>query len=453
MVAEKIGGIKEFVENGIWRIHRKRLEGPKSILLKVARIFILSVRQFQQDKCILRASALTFFSLLSIVPVVAMAFGIAKGFGMDKKLEAQLVQNLQGQEEVVSRIIEFSNAMLNNTKGGVIAGIGVGLLFWTIIKMLGNIESAFNDIWGVKTARKMGRKFADYLSFMMICPIFLIASGSITVFVVSQVTHITETISFLGVFAPIIFALLKLTPLVMVGALFSFIYSFMPNTNVKLPAAILGGIIAGMIYQLVQWAYITFQIGAANYGAIYGSFAALPLFLVWLQMSWFVVLFGAEVSFATQNVDTYEFEPDCEQASLEFKKRLALRMTHLSVHHFIEGNKTPLTDEVIADNLEMPIRLVRELLFELVQANVLAEIRHDDKTVTYQPARPIEEITLFYVLNSLEQRGISNIPIAESAEFRALTERMSQMREVLKTSNVNVALRDIAPIALKPAKV
>ncbi len=171
----------QFLNADIWRLQAHKLPPRRSLWITQLRILLLAVRRFNLDRCELRASALTFYFLLSIVPVVALAFAVAKGFGVEKILGEQLMAKMQGQEDVAERIIGFAQSMLENTRGGAIAGVGIVLLFWTVIKVLGNIEKSFNDIWGVKTSRTMGRKLADYLSVMMICPVLLITASSITV--------------------------------------------------------------------------------------------------------------------------------------------------------------------------------------------------------------------------------------------------------------------------------
>ena len=325
----------DFMKHDIWRIRRTKLSPGKSFILNLVRVLLLSIRGFDEDKCQLRASALTFYSLVSIVPVAAMAFGIAKGFGFEKILEEQLRNKLAGHEDILANIIQFSHALLANTQGGLIAGIGLVVLFWAVLKVLGQIEYSFNDIWGIKEKRTFGRMFGDYLSLMLICPVILILSGGVTVFVTTQVNLIMEKFTILGSFSPIIFFLLKLLPYTLLWGLFTFLYIFMPNTKVKLSAGLIAGIIAGTTFQIVQWVYITFQIGVVQYNAIYGSFAALPLFLAWIQLSWLIVLYGAELSFAYQNVDTYEFEPDALQASHRLKTLLSLQITHHLIQNFI----------------------------------------------------------------------------------------------------------------------
>lgn len=433
----------QFLKTDVWRIRAKKLSRTKSFWIRQLRIILIAIRGFGEDKCQLRASALTFYSLLSFVPIVAMAFGIAKGFGFEKILEKQLYEKLPGQEEVVQRIVGFALSYLENAKGGVIAGIGIAFLFLMVINILSNIESSFNDIWGVKKARAIGRKFSDYLAIMLVCPILLIMSSSITVLITSQVTMITQKIDILSIFSPVIFKFLALLPYCFIWILFTFIYIFMPNTKVNFKAGLTGGVIAGTIYQVAQWGYITFQIGVSSFGAIYGSFAALPLFLFWLQVSWLIVLFGAEISFAEQNVETYEFEPDCLKVSYSFKRLLALRITHLCVKNFCNSHK-PWTEDEIARFLETPIRLVRQILFELTQSGVLSEVKlNDSVTVAYQPAHDVSELTIEKVINALEQRGIDDIPVAESDEMVKLSKHLNEFNKTLERSPANLILKDI----------
>ena len=440
---KKLSDTVQFLNTDIWRLQTHKLPPGRSFWITQLRILLLAVRRFNLDKCELRASALTFYFLLSIVPVVALAFAVAKGFGVEKILGEQLLAKMQGQEEVAERIIGFAQSMLENTRGGAIAGVGIALLFWTVIKVLGNIEKSFNDIWGVKTPRTMGRKLADYLSVMMICPVLLIAASSITVLLTTQVSSMLERLSFLGYLADVLVWLLKILPYGVLWLVFTFIYVFMPNTKVELKAALWGGIFAGTIYQLVQLAYITFQIGVSNYGAIYGSFAALPLFLVWLQLSWLIVLLGAEISFAHQNVATYEFEQDCLNVSYSFKRMVALMITSRCVKHFLNAEK-PSTAEDISRELEVPIRLVRSVLAELTEARLLSEVCLDHReNVAYQPACDINRLTVSAVLEGLDQQGINALPVAESTDLDRLRETLKRFHDMSEQSPVNVKLRDL----------
>ncbi len=433
----------QFLKTDIWRIRSSKLTGQKSFWIRQLRIILLAIRGFGEDKCQLRASALTYYSLMSVVPVVAMAFGIAKGFGFEKLLEEKLLGGLPGQEEVAQQIIGFARSFLENSRGGLIAGIGIVALFWTVIKVLGNIESSFNDIWGIRAARTAGRKFGDYLSIMLICPILIIMSSSVTVLVTSQITLIVEKLAFLGPVGDAVLFFLRVLPYTVIWIVFTFVYKFMPNTRVQLKSALIAGIIAGTSFQVVQLTYIYFQVGAAKYGAIYGSFAALPLFLIWLQLSWLIVLFGAEVSFAEQNVETYEFEADCLKVSHSFRELLSLNIAHLCVKKFRQAEKALSADEV-SHELEIPVRLVRQILYELVEARVLSEVKLDDtETMAYQPARDIDDLTITNVLNQLNQQGVNWIPLDNTGDLEKLKGRLMQFQEGIEKSPANVPLKDI----------
>ena len=432
-----------FFKRDIWRIPLKKIPRRKSFLIKQLRVILVALRGFDEDKCSLRASALTFYTLLSIVPIAAMAFGIAKGFGFEKLLEKQLMANMAGYEEIVTNVITFARSLLENTKGGAVAGVGVIILFWTVMKVLGNIELSFNEIWGIKTPRSIGRKFSDYLSIILICPFLLIMSSSITVFITSQVKLVTDKIALLGAVSPLIFFLLKLLPYCTLWILFTFIYIFMPNTKVNFKSGLLAGIAAGTIYQLVQWAYITFQVGVAKYNAIYGSFAALPLFLAWLQISWLVVLFGAEISFAHQNVDTYEFEPDCLNISYSFKKLITLQIAHSLVDSFRKGDKA-LSATDISHRLDMPVRLVRQILYELIKVGIVSEVKQEgNSTVAYQPAQDIEKLTIEGVINTLEKHGSDNIPISDTQELKKISGSLETFADTVRNSPANLHLKNL----------
>ena len=439
----KISATVQFLHTDIWRLQAHKLPRRRSFWITQLRVLLLAARRFNLDKCDLRASALTFYSLLSIVPVVAMAFAVAKGFGVEKVLGEQLMTRLEGQEEVAEKIIGFAQSLLENTKGSAIAGVGIVVLFWTVIKVLGNIENSFNDIWGVKTPRTMGRKLADYLSVMMIFPVLMILAGSITVLLTTQLSLMVERLSFLGYLADVLLFLIKILPYGVLWLAFTFIYAFMPNTKVELKSALWAGILAGTIYQLVQLAYIRFQIGVSNYGAIYGSFAALPLFLVWLQLSWLIVLFGAEVSFAHQNVANYEFEQDCRGVSHSFKRVIALKVASLCVKSFLNAEK-PSTAEDISRTLEAPPCLVHSVLNDLKTAGILSEVCLDQSVRTaYQPACDIDRLTIAGVMDRLDQQGIAAVPMADSTEINKLRETLERFGEMIEQSPANLKLRDL----------
>ena len=439
MLAEIIN----FIERDIWRIRLKKLPATKALFIEHLRILLAAWRGFDNHQCQLRASALTFYSLLAIVPIAAMAFGIAKGFDMQTILQERLLEKFEGQEEVLTKVFDFANTLLANTSGGVVAGVGVLVLFWTIIKVLGNIESSLNDIWGIKKPRSLSRKATDYLSVMFISPILLVISGSATIFITSKITFITQKIEMLGALRPVVTFILGFAPYSIMWVLFSFLYIFMPNTKVNFKTGLFAGIIAGTIYQVVQWLYVTFQVGVAHYNAIYGSFAALPLFLIWVQLSWLIVLAGAELSYAHQHSDMLEFEPDIERVSASFKKLLTLRVVSLLAKNFSHGLK-PLSMSDISHSTDIPKKLIKQILIELMECGIVIETSNKQENETgYQPALDTDHLTINYVLDVMEKCGIPDIPVEAAPELETLAESLKTFRDELEKSPANRILRDI----------
>ncbi len=432
-----------FFAYDIWRIRLRDLPKGKFFLIKQLQIWVVAVRGFIEDNCSLRASALTFYTTLSIVPVAALLFAVAKGFGMDNMLRDQLLVKFHEHEEVVQKVIGFAEKFLQKTQGGLIAGVGVLVLFYTVIKVLSNIEASFNDIWGIKKHRVWFRKFTDYLSLMVVCPILVIVSSSITVFIATKLRDITSQIEFMDKFSPLLFLSIKVMPVVFIWIMFTFVYIFMPNTKVRLIPGIIAGVIAGTLFQVLQYAYIIAQVGLSKYNAIYGSFSALPLFLIWLQFSWLIVLFGAEISFAFQNVESYEFDPDTKNISHRHRILLCLRVVQLIVSRF-RDSLPALNDYEISQTLEIPIRLVRTILFELQQAKIVSEvIVNPNDNPGYQPSGNIENLTISDVVAKIESRGSDNIPVLESEELEHIVHSLEFMERASSRSSGNMLMKDI----------
>ena len=305
--------IVNFLTTDIWRLRLKHYPPKKSWLIRQLRIIILAVRGYMEDNCKFRASALTFFTILSIVPIVVVIFAVASGFGLKEKVDSLILNTFEGQEDAAKIIIEMANKALasEELRTGIFGGIAIAFFFWTIIKVLSNVENSFNEIWGIKQGRHIGRRFADYLSIVLVCPILVIIATIMTVAASDKIGQWLLDLPYAEKFGGIFSWFLYLTGYVnyvLIWVVFTFLLMFMPNTKVKFKSGIFAGIVTGTIFVIVQGVYIHFQIGVKNAGAIYGSLATFPLFFIWMHVSWLIVLFGAELAFAHQNVDTYEFE-------------------------------------------------------------------------------------------------------------------------------------------------
>ncbi len=436
----------QFFNSGIWEIRLKDLHPIKALGVRYLRVFLLASQEFLRDRCHRTASVLTYYSLLNVVPVVAVAFAIAKGFGLEKFIEKQILQmadKANWQADITQQILMFSNKLLDQAKGGIIAGVGVVILFWTVISILGKIEESLNHIWEVKRGRTLVRKFSDYIALMVFAPVLLVVSSSATVLVASQAKLVMSKIAFLGIFSPILLFFLNLLPYVSIWVLLTMLYLVMPNTHIPIKSALIGGISAGTITQIVQWLYIKFQIGAAQYGAIYGSFAALPLFLAMLQISWMIVLFGAEVSYANEHYETYGFHPDYSRLSIASKRKLALEIFHLLAKRFSQREK-PLTALTISNILEIPVRLVRQLLNELIEVGLVVEtVTGSKREVTYQLGRPIETLTVKEALDAYDHRGMVTDSFHHPQEGEKILNCLKNLSEVIEKAPGNVLIKEI----------
>jgi membrane protein len=427
----------------IWHTPLSEISKGKTFLVKQLRIVVLAARGFSNDKVQLRASALTFYSLLSVIPVAAIAFAIAKGFGLDQNLEQLITDKFQANQALLKEILQIARNALEETRGGYIAGVGMIILFWSVISLLEHIESSFNHIWQIKSSRPWYRKTTDYLTIMLISPVFIILASSITVFVSTELTDFMTKASILSFFKPIISSLIKFAPYFLSWIALTILFIIMPNAKVKFVPALISGIISGTILQLLFWLYIDLQFGISKLSAIYGSFAAVPLFIIWLQSSWIVVLLGAELSFAYQNISRYELESEALNISNYQKRALVLMIMHLIIRNFSRGEK-PVSAEYIAVTLKIPVRLARDILDDLNSVN-LVSIIHENEHIErlYQPALDINRITVSYVFSILDKKGVGQIMVRKNKEYDKVISMLKKFDKLIAKSDSNILIKDL----------
>ncbi|MDB6080743.1 MAG: rbn [Chlamydiia bacterium] len=404
---------------------------------RLIQVFRVLLYRFKTDLGFLRASALTFTSALAVVPVLAVMFGIAKGFGLEKVLENLIQSEFKDQEEVIKYLIQFGYTLLDQTRGGLIAGIGVITLFYTVLRLLSTVEGSLNAMWGVKNDRTLSRKIIDFLALILICPVFFVISSSLAVYITTHLQSLKESNLLIEQLQPLVVKTLSIIPYVISSALFTFLYIFIPNTRVQFSAALLAGVFAGFGYQLLQAWYIFIQIQVSKTGAIYGSFAALPLFLVWLYFSWIIFLIGAEIVAIVQERlwDPKIIAPF--RALSPFEKELAcLAITKATVDAFIQG-APPLSADMLAKKLKMTIRIVRELIDELVEAKVLV------KTLTgVLPAKNPATLNVYDVLQAVE--GENRMESGKESSMMATFDTLiHEAQSLARLSEQNKLIKDI----------
>ncbi|RPI45861.1 MAG: YihY/virulence factor BrkB family protein [Bacteroidetes bacterium] len=428
--------LRTFFREDIWSHDLASKSRRRIFAIRQARIYLLAFKRFFEDRAAVRAAALTYFTLLSIVPIFAIAFAIAKNFGFEERLKDFIWNNMQGQEAIINEVINLVDRFLGNTSGGAIAGIGGIILFWSVIQVLNNIEASFNDIWQIRKARSPMRKFSDYLAMMIVGPFAIGISGSVLVWI-QAATGGMERLK------PLVGLLLKLVPFISIWLLFTFVYIVMPNTRVKFKYGLIAGVFAGTLAMIFQFFYQELQIGVFRFGTFYGSIAVLPLFLIWLQITWLIVFMGAEISFAYQNIENYEFEEDALKLSLNNKRILTLLITYHVVKSFEEGGE-PWSSDRLSHELGIPVRLVNELLYDLVNAGILTELAADNsKARAYHPSTDINRITVDFIYTRLERIGGDQLYVHESDNLNRISKIHEHLLHSIRESPSNVLLKDI----------
>ena len=398
---EYISRTLNFVRFDIWRITEHELSRNRRIVYRFIKTIILGIRGFIDEDLNVKASALTYSILFAIIPLFAMIIAIAKGFGIEKLIRSSLEGTLIGQADLIPTVMQFVERYLDTTQGGLFIGIGLAVLFYSVMNFFMQVERAFNGIWQVKKSRSLFRQFSTYFSSILIIPIFIVFSSGLSIFINSAIAQ-----SFLyDVLSPLLRFGVKFTPYIIDWIVFTVMYMVIPNTKVRFLNALIAGVVAGTAFQLFQFMYIHGQVYLSRYNIVYGSFAAIPLLLLWLQISCLIVLLGAEISYAAQNFKNFEFEMDTRTISTRYKNFLTLFITYVVVKQF-EEQKPPLSSNEISENYRLPVGIVNQILSKLVEVSVFIEVFNEQtKTKNYQPAIDINQLTVTLLFNKLDNHG------------------------------------------------
>lgn len=401
------------------------------------KLLFYTVQGLSSHGTMVRSAALTFYTLMSLVPVVALVFAVVKGFGLAEGLEQNLYEVLPQSPEVIDYVVGFAQKALARTQGGWVALVGVLTLFWAVIKVFGSIEDAFNNIWEVRSTRSAARKYGDYIAVVVVAPILWVISSSMG-------NYAAEILGVAG--SPALEVLSRAGSLVVAWVMFTFIYVVLPSTKVRFTAALTAGVVAGTAFVLFQWGYVYLQRWMTSYNAIYGSFAALPLFLLWMQISWEILLLGGELSFAYQNVARFDEERESLLVSYDCRRKLMVGVMVLVSRAFRDGRGAVSFSE-IRDRLDVPTRIMNNILYTLVQARMLNEIRTEgtDYDLEYAPARDISTLRVYDILSAVDSHGFGRdtIDMRSNRELRRCAEVVERLKDVTRASTENVLLIDI----------
>lgn len=384
----------------VWEQDQGGLNPLQAILLRQLQTAALVGRDFLTDRCLLRASALTYTSMLAIVPLLALTFALLKAFGVQNLLEPLILEKLSvGSEEVVSSIIGY----INNTQVARLGALGLVLLLVAVVSLLTNVEKSFNHIWGVKSTRSLMRRFSDYLSVILVGPVLLISAMSMTTTLTSH--GLVQRLLEMEVVGSALLVFFKVTPYLFMWLAFAGLYVFMSNTKVEWKAALIGGIFGGTLWQLAQWAYVNFQVGVAKYNAIYGTMAALPIFMVWLYFSWVIVLLGLEVTYAKQNLRVSGYDLRDEEVSTLGHEQVSMAILVVLAERFMRG-ESPLSQGELAQMLAVPPRLCGSILSRLNGLGFVSEVCPPGSSrCRYQLGRAADTLCLAEVMRKMRSIG------------------------------------------------
>ncbi len=428
---------RSFLEHDLWEMDTSDRRWWRRFLLNQGQILTLVVRGFLADSCMLRASALTFTTLLSLVPLLALMFAVLKGFGVQNELEPLLLEQLAvGGNAAVTQIVEY----INNTNVARLGTYGLLLLIITVLNLLSNIETSFNSIWDVEETRPLLRRFTDYFSVVTIGPLFVVLAISMTSTLKSQ--QLVQTLLEYEYVGEVFLSLFEVLPFMVMWLVFAGLYLFMPNVKVSPRAALIGGVFGGTLWQLSQWGYLNSQVGVARYNAIYGTMAALPILMVWIYLSWMIVLLGVEMTYATQNLQA--IRQDIRGARVNFASREFIALTVLLFigRRFYHG-QSALEREGLVSRLDVPPRLLHSILDELVRLGYVVATAQNVDDVGYQPAQALEKINLYDVIRGLAADGTDYSSLCKTPERGVIAGLAETLKVAEEQALAGMTLRDL----------
>lgn len=418
--------IRDFLRYDVWRRTNAELTSRgKRLGYRVLRTIVLVVRGFTSKNLNVRANSLTYSLVFAIIPILAMILAVAKGFGVADLIQQQLNDSFLGETNLVPTIMAMVERYLDTAQGGVFLGVGLIILLWAVYSFFRNAESAFNEIWNVKQSRSIIRQLTTYIAIVVLIPILVVVTSGLSIFVNSTVVASLPDAAFFAQFRS---GIVRLLQFVICWALFTWMYAAIPNTKVKFLSALIPGILIGTLFQLLQMLSVYIIVFLSRTSIVYGAFATLPILLTWLQWTCLLILIGAEMSFAIQNNELFEYQHDVEKMSRRYKDFITLYLLAVIIKRF-EQDEPPLTAHELATHNHIPIRLVNQLLSRLVETQLLREIYIENKEDrTFQPALDTHLITIGMVFDRIDCQGTEEFLQSTPPEMQQFWQRFVQLK-------------------------
>lgn len=478
-----------FLTYDIWRLNPENFSGKKNLFHNILKIIMLTVRGVQEQDLGSSSRSLTYRTILSIVPMLAVIFAIARGFGFENIVQSQIFEffnnDIESSAPVSTKpiitdtifgiendiaasfppmlsadststsgdlvkettsftlevLIDFVNNSLEHAKGGLFAGIGVVLLLYTIVLLFTDIENSFNRIWGIKKGRPIQRRVIDYFALMLLLPIFVVLNYSITVILQASTDSLDH---FAHIITPLMGQVINMLPFFVMIVSMTLLYKFMPNLKVKFLSALTGGVIGGMALQVFQMFYLEGQLWISKYNAIYGAFAALPLLLLWVQLSWFIVLIGAEISFATQNVQQFSFDRETKNITRRYRDFFTIVISSVIVKRFVQA-RPPFTAAQLSVKCKVPIKLTNDIIDELIKLDMIlpTPLSDDDRVMAFQPAFDVNQMSVGSLLELIDKEGTEDFNVDDKGDFTPHWDALMESRMSSYESSKDIMLKDL----------
>ena len=439
--------LREKIKYILWEQNPADLSLLQRIVLRQVQTAALVIRDFGANQCLLRASALTYYTMLSLVPLLALTFSLLKSFGVQNLLEPLIIEKLDvGGGQVAEALLGH----INNTQVTQLGAVGLIFLVIAVISLLTNVEKSFNYIWGVKSVRPLLRRFSDYLSVVLAGPVLIIGAISMTSTLASN--SLVQKLIEMEMIGSLILFLFKIVPFCFMWLAFTGLYVFMSNIKVEWRAAFVGGIVGGTLWQLAQVGYVHFQVGVGRYNAIYGTMAALPIFMVWLYLSWLIVLFGLGVCYAKQNLRTSGRDLRASEVSRNSFEQVALVLLVTLADRFTKG-ETPLSNEQLAKFLFIPPRLCRGIIGQLLKIGFVSELCSHSGRCQYQLGRSAEDLSLDEIFKKMGDYGEEALYLHPHPQTLIALETCRKVEGLVADGLGNMTLKDLVVYSQEQAEI
>ena len=433
-IKDKSIAIWEYVWNDVWSDTRDDWR------IKLIKTLNLSIKSFLDSDLQSRAAALTYRTILALVPALAILFAIGRGFGFQNLLQTQLFSYLPVQKDALDTVFGFVDSYLAHSSEGVFVGIGVAMLLWTMISLMNNIENSFNSIWGIKHGRSIWRKITDYTAMLFILPVLMICSSGLSIFLSSTLQNIFD----FEFMSPIITFSLRCASFLFTWLFFTAMFILIPNTKVKFKNALIAGIFTGTGFLILQWLFVSGQMSVSKYNAIYGSFSLLPLLLIWMQFTWVIILSGIAICYSSQSIYRFEFSNKINDISDDYRTKITLAIMCVITKHFDKGNKAITLDE-LTEKYDFPPRIAIDIIEKLIDARLIVKVINDDaeNEPGLQPALNINRLSVAHVLSVLKNNGETGFVPNFNENFNNINITIDNLERLISTDAQSILIKDL----------